>query len=207
MKFVLSCVCLFAVGCAKNSQDIVNEGKTIGVFEPKRDYVVDIPMRNEKVSGQASGVKILGLFTIGAGNTAEAVGMSNRGDSTLGGPGSSSSAFSAFSSTLAMLPKSTEEKFKAAALRDACEKNNCDVIGYALYNIDSTNFFLFKTYDVSVKGFPGNVESLENVNRSYSPSNSYWRKHSRTDDAYSPNSMPYSDSKWRQSLRSTYSGQ
>ena len=45
-------------GCAKNSRDIVNEGKTIGVFEPKRDYVVDIPMRNEKVSGQASGVKM-----------------------------------------------------------------------------------------------------------------------------------------------------
>ena len=103
----------------------------------------------------------------------------------------------------AMLPQSTEEKFKAAALRDACDKNNCDVLGYAMYDVDSTNFFLFKTYDVSVKGFPGNVESLENVNRSYSPSNSYWRRHSLTDGAYSPNSMPYSDSKWRQSLRST----
>jgi len=203
MKFVLCVFCLLAVGCAKNSRDIVNEGKTIGFFEPKRDYVVDIPMRNEKVSGQASGVKILGIFTIGAGSTAEGVQMSNRGNSTLGGSTHSTSAFSAFSPALAMLPESTEEKFKAAALRDACDKNNCDVLGYAMYDVDSTNFFLFKTYDVSVKGFPGNVESLENVNRSYSPSNSYWRRHSWTDGAYSPNSMPYSDSKWRQSLRSS----
>ena len=44
-----------------------------------------------------------------------------------------------------------------------------------MYNVNEKNFFLFKYYDVKVKGFPGRVDSLENINRLYSPKDSYWR--------------------------------
>jgi hypothetical protein len=181
MKIIYALLIVSLAGCARNSIDVVNEGKTIGVFEPKRDYVVDIPMGSSKVSGESSGVEILGIFTIGASETADGVDVSSRGDSTLNRNGSSggASVFSpaaALAPALALLPKSSEQKFKAAALRDACEKNNCDVLGYAMYNVNEKNFFLFKTYDVKFKGFPGRVEGLENITRTYTPADSYWRQ-------------------------------
>ncbi len=151
----------------------------MGVFEPKRDYVVDIPMGSTKVSGESSGMEILGIFTIGASETAEGVDISGRGDSTLGGSSASGGGMfnpaAALGPALALIPKSSKQKFKAAALRDACEKNNCDVLGYTMYNVNEKNYWLFKTYDVQVSGFPGRVESLENVNRMFRPKDSYWR--------------------------------
>lgn len=162
MKLLYALLIVSLCGCAKNSLDIVNEGRPMGVFEPKRDYVVDIPMGSSKVSGESSGVEILGIFTIGASETAQGVDVSSRGDGAL-------------SSALALLPQSSSQKFKNAALRDACEKNNCDVLGYTMYNVNEKNFFLFKTYDVQVSGFPGRIEGLENVKRTYSVADSYWR--------------------------------
>ena len=199
MKLITALIIISLCGCAKNSLDIVNEGKPMGVFEPKKDYVVDIPMGKSPVTGESSGVEILGLFTIGASEQAEGVDITNRGNNTLGDSGAGNSANSplgAVTSTLGAViePASSvintflkggRSSFKAAALRDACEKNNCDVLGYTMYNVNEKNFFVFKTYDVQVKGFPGRVDSLENVNRSYSTSDSYWRTNAR--NIYSKN--------------------
>ena len=178
MKPYLMLLLIFLGGCAKNSRDIVEDGRTLGTFEPKRDYVVDIPMGESQVVGQASGMQILGLITIGAGKTADGVDVGNRGDSTLGissssGPGSLAAGALA---PIMALTSSTSDKFKKAALRNACDSANCDILGYPMYNVNETNFFLFKTYDVKVKGFPGKVGRLENVNRRYSVGDSYWRK-------------------------------
>ena len=52
--------------------------------EPKKDYVVDIPMGKTQVSGESSGIEILGYFTIGASETAEGVDVSSRSDNILG---------------------------------------------------------------------------------------------------------------------------
>jgi len=183
MKLTFLLLIVSLCGCAKNNIDIVDTGKPIGVFEPKRDYIVDIPMGETKVSGESSGVEILGVFTIGASETAEGVDLSGRGDSTLGGGTANAGVFNpvaALAPALALVPKSSKQKFKAAALRDACDKNNCDVLGYTMYNVNEKNYFLFKTYDVKVQGFPGRVEGLENVVRTYSPGDSYWRKSMRT---------------------------
>jgi hypothetical protein len=73
------------------------------------------------------------------------------------------------------LTSSTSDKFKKAALRNACDVNNCDILGYPMYNVNEKNYFLFKTYDVKVRGFPGKVGRLENVNRKYTVGDSYWR--------------------------------
>ena len=62
MKLIYALLIVSLAGCAKNSLDIVNDGKPMGVFEPKKDYVVDIPMGSSKVSGESSGVEILGIF-------------------------------------------------------------------------------------------------------------------------------------------------
>jgi hypothetical protein len=193
MKLIYALLIVSLAGCAKNSLDIVNEGKPMGVFQPKKDYVVDIPMGQSTVSGESSGVEILGFWTIGAGETAEGVDVGNRGNNTLKNSGSSSGGSSAIagvtstlgaviepaSSMLQTFLKGGRSSFKAAALRDACEKNNCDVLGYTMYNVNEKNFFLFKTYDVKVKGFPGRIQGLENVNRTYSPTDSYWRTNAK----------------------------
>jgi len=178
MKYMSIVIMVSLCSCAKNSQDIVNDGRPMGVFEPKRDYVVDIPMGSTKVTGKSSGMEILGIFTIGASETAEGVDISGRGDSTLRNNSAGGAVFNpvaALGPALALIPKSSKEKFKSAALRDACENNNCDVLGYTMYNVNEKNYWLFKTYDVQVSGFPGRVESLENVNRIYRPTDSYWR--------------------------------
>lgn len=177
MKFYPMLLLIILGGCAKNSRDIVEDGRTLGSFEPKRDYVVDIPMGESQVVGEASGMKILGLITIGAGKTADGVDAGNRGDSTLGITSLSSGSFAGGAlAPIMALTSSTSDKFKKAALRNACDENNCDILGYPMYNVNETNFFLFKTYDVKVKGFPGKVGRLENVNRKYSVGDSYWRK-------------------------------
>ena len=154
MKLLYSLLLLSLIGCAKNNIDIVDTGHPIGVFEPKRDYIVDIPMGSKKVKGESSGIEILGVFTIGASKTAEGVDISSRGDGTLGSSSSTSTAFSpaaALAPALALVPKSSKQKFKSAALRDACDKNDCDVLGYTMYDVTEKNYFLFKTYDVEVR--------------------------------------------------------
>ena len=177
--FITLTIVVFLGSCAKNSRDVVEEGRTIGVFEPKRDYVVDVPMGEQRVMGKANGMKILGLITIGAGKTADGVDINNRGESTMdGGVMSSAGATSFASMALAPLAAigSTSDQFKKAALRDACDKNKCDVLGYTMYDVTEKNYFLFKTYDVKVEGFPGRVGKLENVQRKYKVRDSYWRR-------------------------------
>ena len=158
------------------------------MIEPKNDYLVDIPMQSQMVEGNANGVKILGILTLGAGKRASGVSINSHGESTLQGHYSSVGSASKANTVVnvggtlisaASAPfsdSSTEEEFKAAALRNACDTNNCDVIGYPMYKVDKTNFILWKSYRVKVKGFPGKVQVLETVPRKYQVEDSYWRK-------------------------------
>ena len=179
--------------CA-NTLDVVEGGHPLGVFEPKNDYVVDIPMKSQTIEGHSKGVKILGLdfLTFGADYRAQGVALGSRGENTLnagGGGGGASSGSASTASTIINLGgtmvstvlaplsgASTTKNFKAAALRSACEANNCDVIGYPMYNVDTKNYILWKTYKVKVKGFPGKVQGVETVPRQYDPrKDTYWR--------------------------------
>ena len=114
MKFYPMLLLIILGGCAKNSRDIVEDGRTLGSFEPKRDYVVDIPMGESQVVGEASGMKILGLITIGAGKTADGVDAGNRGDSTLGITSSAGSFAGGALAPIMALTSSTSDKFKKA---------------------------------------------------------------------------------------------
>ena len=70
-----------ALSSCSNKMDIVETGHPMGVFEPKNDYVVDIPMKSQVVTGQSQGVKILGLdwLTFGAEYRAQGIGLGSRG--------------------------------------------------------------------------------------------------------------------------------
>ena len=170
---------LMLCNCAKNVADVVADGRTLGSFEPKNDYVVDIPMGSSLVNGNAKGISILGLITIGASQTSDGVTVQSRGESTLGNA-AVYGAGSVMGSLMAFAPESTSQKFKKAALRNACDVNSCDVVGYPMYNVNETNFFLWKTYDVNVKGFPGQVRSLQTVPRDWRTKDSYWRGNNST---------------------------
>ena len=170
------CMPLMLCNCAKNIADVVTDGRTLGSFEPKNDYVVDIPMGSSLVNGNAKGVSILGLITIGASQTSDGVTVQSRGESTLG----NAAVYRAVSVMGSLIPSSASQKFKKAALRNACEVNSCDVVGYPMYNVNETNFFLWKTYDVNVKGFPGQVRSLQTVPRDWRTKDSYWRRNNST---------------------------
>jgi len=161
----------------------------LGAFEPKNDYLVDIPMQSQMVEGNANGVKILGVFTFGAEKQAKGVSVGSHGASTLQGHYSQGLSSASRSNTIvnvggtmvaaAAAPfadQTTVEDFKAAALRNACDSNNCDVIGYPMYKVDKKNFIFWRTYRVQLKGFPGKVQSLETVPRRYRVEDSYWRK-------------------------------
>ena len=172
-----------------NKMDIVETGHPMGVFEPKNDYVVDIPMKSQVVTGQSQGVKILGLdwLTFGAEYRAQGIGLGSRGaglNSGGGGGGGASTVETIVNVGSGLVAaaigpltgSSTTKKFKEAALRSACDQNNCDVVGYPMWTVDTKNYILWKTYKVNVKGFPGKVQSLEVVPRIYDPrKDTYWR--------------------------------
>jgi hypothetical protein len=190
---ILTILPLVFCNCAKNVSDVVApHDRTMGVFEPAQDYLVDIPMTSKIVKGNAKGTVILGIFTLGGSEMAEGVSLNSRGDSSLHGgaltTGSSgvagvfNSAVSGVGAVVApitkLIPDSPKAKFKKAALRNACDLNNCDVIGYPMYNVDEKNYFLWKNYNVSVRGFPGLVQGVQTVPRQWSSSDkdTYWRK-------------------------------
>ena len=177
--------------CA-NTMDIVEGEHPLGVFEPKNDYVVDIPMKSQTIQGQSKGFKIfyLNCLTFGGNRQAQGVVLGSRGENTLrdsqssvqSGSGSVASTIVNLGGTLvtaAAAPlsgTSTIKRFKQAALRSACDANNCDVIGYPMYNVDLKDYILWQTYKVNVKGFPGKVQGVETVPRKYKVEDSYWRR-------------------------------
>lgn len=60
-------------------------------------------------------------------------------------------------------------EIKSAAVRDACEKNSCDVLAYPIFQWRQVDNFLSTEYKVQVKGFPGMVRSVQNVPRVIAP--------------------------------------
>tara|TARA_Y100001934_G_C12284105_1_gene741449 strand:- start:267 stop:1034 length:768 start_codon:yes stop_codon:yes gene_type:complete len=213
--------CLIFASCAKNVSDVVApHDRTLGVFEPAQDYLVDVPLQSRMVSGNSKGTVILGFITLGGSETSEGVALSSRGESTLNGgstgsvgggsgiAGAVSGAIGSVGAVIApvakLIPESPRERFKKAALRNACDLNSCDVVGYPMYNVDEKNYFLWKNYKVSVKGFPGNIKGVENVGRQYSPNkDTYWRKGapaSRPFSSIESNDLSYPRSEYQQTL-------
>jgi hypothetical protein len=149
------------------------------MMEAANDHIVDITMGSERVSGQASGTIILGIFAIGATDYSDGLAVTA---STSDG-GSIAGMFSSVAGAVGgLIPQLGVSKVKSAAVRAACDENKCDVLGYPMFYVDEVNYFLWKDIDVHVVGFPGHINGIKNVPRKYNVDDSYWRGANRSDE-------------------------
>jgi hypothetical protein len=149
------------------------------MMEAANDHIVDITMGSERVSGQASGVIFFGIFVFGASDYSDGLAVTT---STHDGDSISGIFSSVVGAVGGLIPDVGVGNFKSAAVRDACDENKCDVLGYPMFYVDEVNFFLWKNIDVHVVGFPGHINGLKNVPRKYIVDDSYWRGANRSDE-------------------------
>ena len=144
----------------------------MGMLEPGIDHVIDVTMGSERVSGEASGMVILGVYPLGPSDYADGLAVtssSSGGDSIAG-------IFTGIAGAVGgLLPDSPMGKIKSAAVRTACDAAGCDVLGYPMFYVDETNYFLWKEIHVRVVGFPGMIGEVKNVPRKFTVKDSYWR--------------------------------
>jgi hypothetical protein len=157
MKTAVLIPLIFLCSCASTTRDIISTGHPLGAVSAMNDHEVEIRFESERVSGEATGLTILKIFHLGPGNFSEglAVQSADAGflSSTLGSLGS-------------MLPSSGLGKVKSAAVRDACDKANCDVLGYPMFYIDELDYFLWTELEIRVVGFPGKILAITNEEQS-----------------------------------------
>jgi hypothetical protein len=172
-SFLTFCSVILLAACAGTSRDIIQTDHPFGMLEAANDHIVEITMGSERVSGRASGTIILGVFVMGASDYSDGLVVTTP---TPGG-GSISDKFSSVAGAVGgLIPQASVSKFKSAAVRAACDENKCDVLGYPMFYLEEVNYFLWKSVDVRVVGFPGHIKGLKNVPRKYNVGDSYWRR-------------------------------
>jgi len=136
-------VAAMATGCT--SSKITGGGQYAGIPVPQPEaYKIIYEHSPELVTGKAQ-VKKVFFWTFGD----EAPQLLNQ----KGDPG-----------FLSFLGESGETKAQNAALYNACQKSNADVILAARYKLDKSGFAPFYTvYDCEIKGFPANLKGIEKV--------------------------------------------
>ena len=150
-RFVLvGLLCLTASACKSTHREIIESGPVLGQMFPKNDHVVDVQFESQKIKGEASGVTLLGFINFGPSdyskNLAYEAVREERG----------------YFDWLAGLWPDFGSKIKSAAVRDACDSVNCDLLGFPMYYVDETNYFLWKVQTWRVAGFPGMVQGMSN---------------------------------------------
>lgn len=170
------CIVFLLASCASTNRDIIQTGHPFGMLEPGIDHVVDITMGSERVTGEASGSVILWVYAIGATDYSDGLAVTAPASSGDSIAGMFSGMFSSVTGAVgSLLPQSPLGRIKSAAVRAACDEAGCDVLGYPMFYVDETNYFLWKEIRVVVKGFPGEIKSIKNVPRKYEVVDSYWR--------------------------------
>ncbi len=117
----------------------------------KAELKADIEV-GEKIMGNSQAIIVLGIFKIG-GDNKFADGVTYQGAS--GGEGM------AMPISLPLLGSSTVDKLKAGAAYKAIKGSGADVIIFPNYEIEETNYLVFKKYNVSVNGLKGIVKSIK----------------------------------------------
>ena len=161
LSIVLTALALLP-SCASTSRSIAQTGPIIGTIEAANDHLIDIQLGPQRISGEGQGLVILSFLTLGVSDYAEGMTLEASGDS--GGIGNMvGNAFGAISS---FLPAGGLDKVKSEALRDACDKANCDILAYPVYYIEESGFSpIYANYTVEVQGFPGMIKGASNVAR------------------------------------------
>ena len=153
MKTTLLIPLILLCSCASTTRDIISTGHPLGTISAMNDHKVDIRFESDRVTGAASGTTILKIFHWGPANFSAGLTVQTNDSGFM------SSALGALGS---MLPKSGLGKVKSAAVRDACDKAKCDVLGYPMFYIDERDYFLWTETSVSVTGFPGKILAITN---------------------------------------------
>jgi len=144
--FALAAIATVATmtGCASSMNTGGGQYAGIPLPQPEK-YKIIYEHKPELVTGKAKVIKVLGFSF---GDNAPTL-LNQRGDPGL---------------LRSLLPESGEVKAQNAALYNACQKSNADVVLAARYKIEKIGFpILFGIYDCEIKGFPANLKSIEKV--------------------------------------------
>lgn len=121
--------------------------QTVGPVDAYRPlYKVD---EKQKVSGQAKVNVLFGIFAWGD-------------SSKFADNASLFASDSLFASLFSFLPNAKQIAGQAA-FYNACTTAKCDAVVAARYEIDTTDYFVFKKMDVKVTGFPATMTGVETV--------------------------------------------
>ena len=148
---LLSCALL--ASCATTHHETHTTPRPIGVMESLNDYVADVQISSEAVTGSAEGGTFLGLFETGTQDYAEYLAFD----------GKSFSPLSAFLGDIRL------DEVKRAAVLDACKKAGCDVLAYPIFQWFANENIFVTEYKVQVKGFPGFIKGIKNYPRQIVP--------------------------------------
>ena len=61
------------------------------------------------------------------------------------------------------LDPSIRDKARMAALFKACQQNKCEAIIGAMYDVEVSDYLLYKEAKCTVRGWPANITGIENV--------------------------------------------
>ena len=150
MKYKIYFVALLALlltSCA-----VTELGDNSGTFSPNvyANLQADVTV-GEKITGQGSCVYLFGIIPLQ---------LKSYDVSGVLSPSSPSYSLASFYSTMFGFKSGIA---KGEATYNAIKDNNCDVIVDPVYEMETTNLFLFSTEKCIVRGYRGTVNSIEQV--------------------------------------------
>lgn len=154
----IALLCLLATGCKSTSRDIIQTGHVLGDLRPVNDHLVDVRFDNTKIEGEASGISILGFFEFGPSHYSN--GLEYKTNKQEGGI---AGLIGGAVGSIASLIPDFGGKLRGAAVRDACDAADCDLIGFPMFYVDEIDYILWKQQTWRVVGFPGHIKSMTNT--------------------------------------------
>ena len=149
--FVASCVAvfiaIFSTGCT--SIEASKVGNPVTVHMPVR-IKPTVETKNTMISGSATVHSILGIFTWGP--NAQAVGISYGGNSVI---------FNGVLGDLFSFTSQSEIVARNAAAYNATTSADADIILAPQYVLTTEDYFVYKSINCKVKGFPGYIKGVK----------------------------------------------
>ena len=142
---------LLLASCRSTERDLIQTPRPFGNTASLYDYGVDLQIGPSKVQGKAGGGVVLWLWRYGAGDYHEGLVY------TPGGVAGPAGKVFPLSGRLA--------EVKSAAVRDACDRANCDILAYPMFEVKRYDGWISHYYTVTVTGFPGTLNSVTNYQR------------------------------------------
>ena len=138
--FALCAVAILAAGCS--SFETNRDSKSLDIHMPLT-VIPNVEAGNTKVEGSAKVSCLFGIFTWGCEK--QSVGV------TYGTP---------MEDSFLTFFVGANDVARNGAAYDACSKANADILLTPQYDLTIKDYFVFKTVDCQVKGFPGTIKNV-----------------------------------------------